>query len=684
MPLSDADISYLDSELGSPDNLGPSMTEAVKHDPDKYAKELDVAASNGVPVDTARRRALKFEYSDKVNAMDLDDIRENNPHLTEYLSNPDNAAVSSDDVDNLKAFEQLLTNYKRPWYEWRFDEAHEGLGESTLESTKQGGHSLGMGLLDAAETMVEPLNEEAARRKAIEPGLKTIVYDDADTMNRLIWSGIQKSIVDWFVGDDESADVNDPEYVEKTRAGLIESYKKSEERIKELTPKDLSIVEEGYRGGLQSIMRNAPGLAATMATRNPAYMLSLMTGQVGAESYGKGRAAGLSKGESAAFGAEQALIEFGTEIIPATKFVDMIGGGQTLKKMMGFALSEIGGEQLATAGQSISEFAHGLDKQMDAAHEAGDYDKMVEIQLHRQYVTFWAALTGSGLQTGALTGVNHLMGAADRKIADSQERVGQTMHDQSTLDVAIELAQSNLTGTRSPERYGEFLNAVGADTPVLIPGEVLEGIEGLPEYIVPGDGDVEVSMELFMKDIATNPELMAQLRPHLKLNPAAMTQLEMEEDDQADIRRVLEKAAASVETRTQAEKIFDDVKDQLVATGRQSEATARLSAQLIPAQAAAMVDRLKREKGVDVSLEEVYEKMGFKVRGPQQADEVQDTTLEQQVESALSSSDIEIDEEIQNEETGEVGTAPASASELFQESKTRLDALTEFQRCIGS
>jgi len=564
-PLTDEDREYLNSALSPTNTFRPSMDQALRRNPDQYAETLRLSESQRLPTDIVERNMDEVKRRERLNSIDLS----LHPKTAAYLSDPNNASVSSDDVPNLQAIEDALTSYQRPWYEVR-GSGVENTWERAKEGFKQMGRGFRIGVLDAGT-------------------------EDPDFDETNLWQ--------------------DPNFRKKALTEAIGDYAKGEEKIKELAPKNQTMGEQMLDSAVQSWIRQALPWAATLATRNPAFALGGMAAQIAPESYGKGREAGLTPTESLVYSSGQTGVNVITEVLPVTSLVRAIGGNKVMKNLSTFALSEVLGEQLATGLETVGDYGFGLDEDVWNDPDLLPAQKW-SAQLDRQIVTLGATVIGASGQAGLAGGIGVAVGAADRKINGDLHKVGRTLNEQSTLDAAIELAQSNLTQKRSPERYVEFLKAVGGDTQVTIPGEATADLEGLPSYLEPGV-DAEIGMELFMRDIAIEPDWMKAIRPHIKLTDQAYSQLELERDDRADLKKIMAQAQKTQDALTEAEAIFDQVKDQIVATERQSDETARLSAQLYPAFATVMSEKL-RSRGHDVSPAQVFADMGFKVIGPNQ------------------------------------------------------------------
>jgi hypothetical protein len=575
MPLSQEELDLLQSGLGSPDTVYPAMDQAYRRNPDQYAETLRLSKSQNLPTDTVERNQDEVARKERLKLLDLDSMRQKSPSLTEYLSNPDNASLSSDDVDNLAATEDALTRYKRPWWDMRTED-WEGFGTALREGFMQSGRGTKQQVLDAKRRRIE---ETIAREK------KAGIPPDEMTYSE-----------DYLQETLQTAEKN----VESMRAGqgVVEKY----------TPKDLPWMAEAARAGAQSVVENLPGLALTLLTRKPVFGLANIGGLTYGRAYGEATVEGMSPEDRAKFAVLKTGVEVGTEVGPLNILASMVGTKTFARKVGQFAITELLGEQAATGLETVVENVYDID---DAMAQAKTFEEKVDLQFQRQLLTFGATLFGGGGQIAIASGANYLVNAADKRISGDIEKTGQFLHEQRVLDAAIELSQSSETRTRAPEQYTQFLQSVDGDTKVTIPAEAIEGLEGLPEYIVPGQ-DNEVGIELFMRDIASVPEVIEQIRSHIKINPVSYSQIEMEQDDRANLRKIMERAVKSQESLTEAQQIWAQVKDQLVATERQSEVTAKMSAQLYPAFATVMSEKL-RSRGHDISPAQVFQDMGFKV-----------------------------------------------------------------------
>jgi hypothetical protein len=133
-----------------------------------------------------------------------------------------------------------------------------------------------------------------------------------------------------------------------------------------------------------------------------------------------------------------------------------------------------------------------------------------------------------------------------------------------------------------------------------------------------------MSMTRFMTDFASDEARMEVIRPHIKTSEELYTPTELEgEDTNAFIKDLLESAATATETKSQADVIGEQLIEQLVATGRQSRATARQSTAVTVAQVVTHYEYLKKigykkEDGTEVTVEDLFNDIGVRIAKPEE------------------------------------------------------------------
>jgi hypothetical protein len=92
------------------------MSYGAQQNPDAYAKLVVLHKQTGVPPQVAQGNEAEVEHAAKVNSIDYPAMAVSHPRTSSWASNPDNAAVSHDDIGtltNIESFgDRLKRNYK--------------------------------------------------------------------------------------------------------------------------------------------------------------------------------------------------------------------------------------------------------------------------------------------------------------------------------------------------------------------------------------------------------------------------------------------------------------------------------------------------------------------------------------------------------------------------------------------
>lgn len=82
--------------------VSASLNAVKNENPDNYAKSMSLAKELNMPVDLVHRNYDKFYNAVNSNANKPQDIAANNPALSQWVTNKDNAAIAKDDLANLQ------------------------------------------------------------------------------------------------------------------------------------------------------------------------------------------------------------------------------------------------------------------------------------------------------------------------------------------------------------------------------------------------------------------------------------------------------------------------------------------------------------------------------------------------------------------------------------------------------
>ena len=310
----------------------------------------------------------------------------------------------------------------RSWYEVSGERLIKGLGTQIAEGAKQGLGGVSQAAVDALPNSIDQL----------PPGLS---YEDVYRLG-----GVREYYAQVY-------GITSNEQLKQIKAQATQKItarrKASEARTAEATPEDLTLLESGLRGSAESIARNLPGIAASIATGNPIPALASAGLQTGAESYGQARAEGVTPAKAARFAGIDATIEIATELLPTKWLLGAVGANSlsgVKKELLKFAAGETTGEQLATLGQSINAYANDLDQELAQAQTLGE---KAEIQGRRQALTAIATLVSSGTFAGGV-------GAAAKITDITRERA-------ESKRVADELSRSTAIRALDPNTYDPTL-----------------------------------------------------------------------------------------------------------------------------------------------------------------------------------------------------------------------------------
>jgi len=582
-----------DLPMAGQQNLGA----APYFDPDRYAVDRELSKKTGVPIQAVEKNRAQVEAD--AEPLTAENWNTMPPGLKKYLEDPDASIVSQDDLHTLDALEREAN---RSWYEISSD-TFKGLGDSMMIGMGKVYDQAMIGYLSDVDERSMPAEMLAQYEAALPPGELDRRRDDREQRIKM----------------------------------HIESLRVADDEIGRLTPEDLTIMEEGLRGGVQMISDMLPGLAVSVATRgaiNPT--LYYLTAKTGLEGYGSARVEGKGHDEALAYGGIDAALEFATERIPMKsleRIFGELGKGGVKSSIKKWAAQEMLGEQIATITQSINAYAFELDEELA---NAKDFGEILEIQGRRQAVTFISTLAGGGSMASSIKSVDYLVNRERRamgKLLERSNKIRGSGLEQDRLDNLIYLAQAAKTNERAADLFEKFMQEVEAEAAdgkpqvVYLDAAAVDLLENAPGYITEqmdgSGGNIAIPLATFLKDFANNEAQLELVRPFIKTKEGLSTQTELEEDTDSEyIKSLLAKAAEASETKSAADAIYERITTQLIATGRQSAATARQSAALIPAQVTTQYEYLKsngikNEDGSEITLEQLFADFGLEVVGPE-------------------------------------------------------------------
>ena len=580
-----------------------NLVRAADGNPDQYAEDRKLGQDLNLNTDLVARNRDKVKRMKYLDELDLQALDET-PVTQEWLKNDENTKIAWDDVAVLQKFER---ENARTWYQ-AGSKAFENFGKTSLLGLGKAWDGIALSFLNDAKYGQGP-----GSQASMDAIMENADFTPEQRANQAKWTAETGARLDKNI-DERTANIA-----------------KAEKEIGKLTPKGMTEMEEGIRGAMQVGIDVAPGMIVSALTRgrvNPT--LALMGGKVYGDSYATAIAEGKSHEVAKRYAAIDSVIEIATERFPMKRLERVVGdlGGNTPKSWVKkFMLEELTTEQMATSGQTINAYIFDLDEELA---NAKGWKEVMDIQMRRQAVTLIATTLGGGTIAGTVKGVDYLASREQRAmgklVSDTNKRRGSEF-DQKRLDNLISLSQSSKVNERAADAFEDLVSKMDPDQQIFMDAEAVELLDDPPDYLIKqmdgSGGTVSMPLSTFLKDFANDEKLMAIVRPFIKTDERHQNQTEAEQEDDSDyIKSILTKAAETQETKSTADAIYEQVTEQLIATGQLSAASARQAATLVPAQVTVQYEHLKNsgyknEDGSEVTLEQVFATIGLEIVGPQ-------------------------------------------------------------------
>lgn len=574
------------------------VEDSLAKNPEEEARITKLARETNTPTTLVRQSPKQIEISDKLTKMDFARLKADSPATYESLSNPDTSPLISDDWQGTVAIERALKFSKN-------------LGKTIGISFQEGAAGLRLAGTDATPTSIDRLIPASALPMGME-------FEAAD-MSRLMA---------------ERFGIKSDEELQAAKGAAIDTIigelTTLQQQRKDLTPDDLSTVEQGVRAGIESLAQMAPGFGLMLLSGGRAApMLATAGVQTFAASYGSGRADGLDAEKAGWYATIDAAIEVGTEILPTGALEQILTGkaGGLKKAALGFLVKEMGTEQLATLGQTINSYMFGLDEQLN---EATTTAEIIDIQLQRQAVTAIATVVAGGAQAVAVTSIRK---AVESLNANAAEVESITAQEQRTIDELNATSQASKLKERDVETFKQFITKADAEnnTTVFIDGaqaklylntKTAEEIAADPALTILSaqvaeaaalQGDVQVGVADFAGHF-TGTEHFDALREHMTLSGESVSPFRQEQAKQEQetfIQGLMSQAQENESSYVESQEIFATVRAQLVDSGRHTPAEASALADIVPAYMTVYA----KDNGISVA--EAYQRTGLMIEGPQ-------------------------------------------------------------------
>lgn len=388
----------IDAVAPDKSRLRQSLYVATRQDPNDYARATKLSRSTGLPPPIIARNLKTVQQRATID--ELDAAIDSTSVLGKRMENPDFAAVAHDDAANLSAVER------------------------TLRMLGKGGRALASGV------------------PAFDEGMWGLAQAGADTLSKYITAPLAGTVLP----EDPLARMAD--YFGRQR-------KASATTAKAWLPQADGNIEAGVYSGLQSLTQNLLTLPAAVLSGNPSAALGPMVSQVGGQAYGQARDKGVSVPGALTFGASQAAIEYATEKLPVSWLLrDLKQGAGLARTLAHQAVSEVPGEQVATALQDLNEWAVLNPDKPFSSYLADRPDAAAQ--------TLIATLVGTGGQLALI----HTVDAMLKATAGRQDRAQQAEHDAEQLRGLADLARASKVNARDAQTFQDFVEQASENGPI--------------------------------------------------------------------------------------------------------------------------------------------------------------------------------------------------------------------------
>ena len=599
--------------------LRGAMIDATKQNPDEWAEADKLSSQTGIPTDVVQRNMSDIKAQQKFDQIDYSKIGKESPKTSAFLSDPVNASQAYDDVDALTGIERNVAGNE--WWEQLEDQyIQESLDGDKSSFVQFMGNDI--------PNIVKSFGARALAGG--EKSLAGVISAFQETATQHIPTGREEEYAAYSLVDPRTVN-NMPK----------ELYNEAMMVLEQIDKENPTVTKGGevFTGAIDSLTQQTPGLLLGVLARNPSLALTLMGTNTFGQTYADSRAAGMEREDAFQNALFQGTVEAGTELLPFIRFAGMIDPGKKFsKKAISFMMAEFPGEAIATALQRSSDVYFDEadpDKRMNQVKE---YLTSKEHWTQDQLDTFLQTAVQTTLMAGGAKTVQYGLQkwtepgqVASQKLAEeARNTVAKTRVEQEKIDDLAEQAVTSKLQTRNPEAVKKFVEqAATEDDNIYIPGKELnqylqennidptqdpafrESADQIAEAVAL-DGDVLIPTADFVAYIADSDHY-EPLRQHMRLSSDTMTPVEqttMQEEQQQFIAETMQKAEENAEVLVESQAVYEDVKEQLIDTGRVTEQVASISAQIIPA----WVTVKAQETGK--SVQEIYEAAGFRVEGP--------------------------------------------------------------------
>jgi hypothetical protein len=601
-----------DTEIEFDSPVKQSLNYGLTKQPDQHSRIVSLADRERLPVDMVERNLPDLQARENRANLKIDQIEFDTPVAARALADPDTAAMSHDDLDNLTALERI----------YRKQESNT-LAARHVRAVKRG--TVGVGV--AGEAIASYLDKAISGiGRMFLPKPRGI--SDAEWEKKQEKLNLTRGFGGLITASKAFGEIAPDEKIQEFSRLVDEASEKQGTATAIFkgvgylaqNPSVLSVLlaEQAAPMVLAAPIAPITGMMAkpliakiaSEAARRYAERTVLMAGiqfsSNMANMYGQEIAQGINDGMTV----DKALVRARTKSIAES-------GANAM-----FAFIPVGGGRVAQVSKETIK--QGVAGATGAA--VGSFAVGEDITLSEMMLEFFGEMTTAPADIALAAHSSQLDKRHEANIKEQTTLLTSNI-DQMKLDEMVNVAKANKLGDRNSERFGKFMQSVveqyGEDAQVFIDGDQVADIIADMDADLPGvqemqrqldqGGDIAIPLESYIADISRS-SAGEQIRPHVRLDVDGLSQVELEEavpQMEQRIKELMEKAELDAAETTRIDEITDQIFTQLMETGRVSTQIAKMSSQIIPAYIATKAN----EYGLTVDA--MHEKLGFGgIKGP--------------------------------------------------------------------
>lgn len=556
-----------------------AVAQALKTNPDQYAKAKQLGAKTGIPTEVVERNL--DEVNLRATLDEVDALAKKAPTIGAQLRNPDVAKLVMDDLPSWEEAHRVLTTEGFAAASKASKQRSKDLGNYMQRVAKPSGRARSFD--DVAANM--GLSFLAGLGPRVSQGAYGVAAVPFDVLSTLIGKPLAGRVL--------------PEDVFGKVAEGLRAVSQNQRQLGDRVQGDQTeagFVERSVSSGMQSFGQNIPALIAAMYTNNPELALGSLSALTGGTEYVKAIEAGLPVEQAVVYATSQAAVEYATEKIPVSTLLKNVKEGTGFfKTMFVNQVQEQFGEQVATVLQDLNEWAALNPDKPFSAYLGERPSAAAQTAIATLIATSGQVTLTKGVE--AITGVMASRTSKAELAQANAERLAELSaitaaskvfaRDPSTFENFVQ-ATAEESGATPSEVFLDVrvLQQAGVDLEALAMASPTVAAQ-LQEAVATGS-DIVVPIGEYTTRIAANEQFGQAVLPHVRFAEDGMTQLEsqtfyqqQQQEFQAEATKLAEERSADEVWNASAQAVEDNILQQLQSAGRFTESANKAYATLV-------------------------------------------------------------------------------------------------------